>query len=225
MTLSDLLSAHIANIPASLQAGDILKIAHAKNFTVIHVTVSFPELVDEKTLTDFEQAAAEAANAESFRIFPRYSPALWESAGKTAAFAAIDELRKTLPAVNGHFDEAVCTIINNSVTFEIKKPAAFLEMNKFCERYAETVRTLFSVSITVSVKGTENAGEFEKKREEIKNAIPASYSEPPPPPPPLMVGTRDVVPVAVNFVWSGRAYKTALRCKSIRAQLRWCASN
>jgi hypothetical protein len=162
MNISELLSSHMQNIPAALQSGDILKVAHSKDFKTLVVTAAFSTLTSEDELSSFEAEAAKALSLEKLQIKPRYNPSLW---GIQAAFSAVNELRKTLPAVNGHFDDAKCEIDGNEITFEINKPVAFLEINRFNERFSAVVRELFSVNINVTVKGTNDSGELEKKRE------------------------------------------------------------
>jgi DNA polymerase III alpha chain len=172
MLINDLLIPYIPVIPQSIGSGDILKIARSRDFSEMKITAAFSCLLNENDRSSFENTAKLALKLSSFELLPRFTPAVWTAAQKAAALFAVSSLRRTLPAVNGHFTGADVKIDNGNVHFTITKSVSFLEHNHFNERYAEKVRELFGVNITVSITGNTDSAELQKKRTELQNAVP-----------------------------------------------------
>jgi DNA polymerase-3 subunit alpha (Gram-positive type) len=168
MKINDVLSSHTDNIPRLLAQGDIIKVEHTRDFREMFIYASFPEIFEQSDREALEARVREALKLSVFRIVPRFAPSLW---GESAAFFCVTELKRSLPAVNGHFEGAVVEIDGEQVRFSILKPIDFLMKNNFNEKYAELVLFTFGVKITTSITG-QNTNNTLKKREELINSIP-----------------------------------------------------
>jgi DNA polymerase-3 subunit alpha (Gram-positive type) len=181
MIIQELLQNHINNIPPVFSQGDILEIAHTKNYDEMRVKAAFPALTDEREQSEFEETARKALGLKVFVIIPRFSPALWGENPTDSAMVAVNYLRRTLPAVNGHFNNAVVEVNGETVDFTIDKPDDFLKLNSFCKNYSRLVADMFGVKITATLKGGEATDTLQKKREELIKAIPPIKEEAPKP--------------------------------------------
>ncbi|MDR0903003.1 MAG: PHP domain-containing protein, partial [Ruminococcus sp.] len=164
MLISELLSPYTENIPPVFAQGDILSISHTKNFSEMRLTAAFPTVVDEAAGRAFEESARVALGLVVFEIIPRFSPALW---GDDAALCAVSYLRRSLPAVNGHFENAAVELTDGKVHFSIDKPANFLEINSFASRYSKLVAEMFGVEVKTTLTGGVPSEETAKKRGEL----------------------------------------------------------
>jgi DNA polymerase III alpha chain len=186
MTIGSLLKQYIDNIPRRFEQGDIIKIEHSDR-REMYIYASFPEIYGHGECEALESSARDALQLSLFKIVPRFTPSLW---GESAAFFCIDELKRSLPAVNGHFDGAEVIISENEARFSINKPIDFLMKNNFNERYSELVAAVFGVNITASVTGQSNDN-IEKRREELIKSIPEP-KEPEPNPNVVKMDMEDV---------------------------------
>jgi DNA polymerase III alpha chain len=171
MTIADLLKQFITDnnsIPRSIGQGDIIKIDQGKDARVLHIYASFPEIFDHIGREEFEEAVREALKLSVFKIVPSFAPSLFD---EEAALFCVFELKRTLAAVNGHFEGAKVFINCSEVNFSLQKPIDFLMKNNFNEKYAELVLKTFGVKITVNIEGI-TSDNLQKKREELQNSLP-----------------------------------------------------
>ncbi|MDR0987518.1 MAG: PolC-type DNA polymerase III [Ruminococcus sp.] len=164
MNLSELLSPYVENIPPVFAAGDILTVSHTKNYSEMRITAAFKTLTDEALQRQFEETARTSLGLVVFEVIPRFNPSLW---GEEAAGCAVAYLRRSLPAVNGHFANAVVTLSDGEVHFTIDKPTAFLELNSFCKNYSKIVAAMFGVEVKTTLTGGVPSVDLAKKREEL----------------------------------------------------------
>jgi DNA polymerase III alpha chain len=171
MLISELLTPYVKNIPPVFAEGDILGISHTKSNSELRITAAFSGLTDEGAQKLFEESVRPALGLVVFEIIPRFSPALW---GADAALCAVSYLRRSLPAVNGHFANAAVNISDGAVQFAIDKPANFLEINSFAPRFSKIVSEMFGVAVKTTLTGSVSSETLNKKREELKAEVNVS---------------------------------------------------
>ncbi|MDR0947165.1 MAG: PolC-type DNA polymerase III [Ruminococcus sp.] len=176
MTISEFLNKNLPEIPPEIGGGDILNIKHTENFRDIYITAAFAVLLDIDKLTEFESSARANLGLSVFRIFPRFSPDLWSA---DAAKMSIFELRKTLPAVNGHFNPGNADIefLPDAVHFKLNKPAEFLLDCNFESEYSKLVGSLFGVKITTKLTGSKPTDNVKSVIEPERQRVLATFSK------------------------------------------------
>ncbi|MDR0975309.1 MAG: PolC-type DNA polymerase III, partial [Ruminococcus sp.] len=178
MLIKELLSEYVNEIPPVFAQGDILNISHSRNYSEMRICAAFPGLTDEREQGVFEETVRVALGLTVFEILPRFAPSLW---GEEAALCAVNYLRRSLPAVNGHFSNAEVTVSDGAVNFSIDKPDSFLKINSFCSKYSEKVSEMFGVSVKTTLTGGVPTETLEQKREALKASIPEPKIPPPVP--------------------------------------------
>lgn len=151
MTITELLSQYVHNIPDSVGNGEVLCLTHTSDMKTICITARFTELIEASSVITFEDNCAPALSLDRLRLECRYTPDMFDI---SHYMSLIDLLRREIAVVNGFLDGSEPVFEENILTINLKNGGRdILDRANFCAALSALIRDEFSRNIEVVLAG------------------------------------------------------------------------
>lgn len=180
MTVGELLSQYVGDIPQCIADGEVLRLTHNENLTAICITAKFTELINSGSVIAFEDSGARALSIEHLRLECRYTPDMLDV---SHYMQLIERLKREIAVVNGFLDGSEALLTESTLTITLKNGGRdILERANFRAALSALIRSEFSRNIEIELTGDTDYDE-ERHREHIRQieaALPRAAAPPPP---------------------------------------------
>lgn len=157
MTVGELLSQYVKNMPECIAAGEVLSLTHTSDLKAICITARFTELIKASSVIAFEDNCALELSIDRFRLECRYSPDMFDISHYSSL---IDCLRREIAVVNGFLDGSEPVFENDILTINLKNGGRdILDRANFSAALSALIRSEFSRNIEVVLAGDTDYSE------------------------------------------------------------------
>ena len=172
INILDFLKEFNIEIPECISRGSLFKITYSGDMRTISFYMNFSELIDMKSIMEFENNLQKGLAVERINILCFYPSELF-----TLDYFDVlkEKLKRRISAVNGFLDGCSVTMENGAICIELKNGGYdLLVKSRFCENMSLLIKQEFSLDYKVKLSGelSVNNKDHEKLMEETLAALP-----------------------------------------------------
>lgn len=159
-----------------MRQGVVYKITHSENMKHFSFYTEFEKIVSYGNILQFEKNVADAIEAETVKMYPRYKKELFGTSVMPEMFGL---LKRDVSVVNGFLDDADYTADSEKIYIKLKHGGLDI-LNKagFSRQLSQLVYNVFGLSVKVEMDGVEavDRKEYDEMMEKVAAELP-DYSD------------------------------------------------